>query len=81
MTNLSDIFRKRITIRGFIYWDHDIYEPNIDRFNEDLPKWIANGEIKATFSKHEGLETAHAAFLEMFTGKAFGKAALKIADA
>ncbi|KAH6657920.1 hypothetical protein BKA67DRAFT_533102 [Truncatella angustata] len=81
VTNLSDIFRKRITIRGFIYWDHDVYEPNIDSFNENMPKWLADGSIKAKYSKHDGLETAHAAFLEMFTGKAFGKAAVKIADA
>lgn len=81
MKNLSDIFRKRITIRGFIYWDHDIYEPNIASFQENLPKWIADGEIKAKFSKHEGIENTPKAFNEMFTGKAFGKAVLKIADA
>ncbi|KAI4595824.1 putative secondary metabolism biosynthetic enzyme [Pestalotiopsis sp. 9143b] len=80
VTNLSDIFRKRITIRGFIYWDHDIYEPNIASFQENMPKYIADGSIKASYSKHEGLETAHGAFLDMFTGKAFGKAVIKIAD-
>ncbi|KAK9416343.1 hypothetical protein SUNI508_01760 [Seiridium unicorne] len=81
VTNLSEIFRRRINIRGFIYWDHDIYEENIESFRENMPKWLADGSIKARYSVHDGLETAPSAFLEMFTGKAFGKAVLKIADA
>ncbi|KAH8668843.1 hypothetical protein BX600DRAFT_480814 [Xylariales sp. PMI_506] len=81
VTNLSDIFRKRILIQGFIYWDHNIFPQNIDSFRENMPKWIADGSIKAKYTKFEGLENAHDAFLSMFTGTGFGKAVLKVADA
>lgn len=80
MKNLSDIFRKRILIQGFIYWDHNIFPQNIDNFNETMPKWLSDGTMKAKFTTFEGFENAQEAFLAVFTGKTFGKACLKVAD-
>ncbi|KAI1845928.1 hypothetical protein JX265_011176 [Neoarthrinium moseri] len=80
VTNLSEIFRRRILIQGFIYWDHNIYPQNIDSFRENMPKWISDGSVKSRYTRFEGLDNSNDAFLSMFTGKAFGKAVLKIAD-
>lgn len=78
--NLSDIFRKRILIQGFIFWDHDIYEPNMGKFWEVMPKWLADGSIKTRTTPFEGMENAQEAFLSLFNGKTFGKATLKVAE-
>lgn len=80
VTNLSDIFRKRILIQGFIFWDHNIYPQNIDNFWELMPKWIADGSIKARSTNFEGFDRAQEAFVSLFTGKTFGKATLKVAE-
>lgn len=80
VTNLDDISHSRITIRGFIYWDRDIHEGNIDSFSRNVPRFVADGSIKARYSKHEDIENAHAAYLEMFTSQPFGEAGLKIAE-
>ncbi|KAI3393584.1 hypothetical protein diail_3933 [Diaporthe ilicicola] len=80
VTNLAEIFRRRITITGFVFWDDNIYTPNIDKFWEVMPKWIAEGSVKARATKFEGIESAQDAFLSLFTGKTFGKATVKIAE-
>lgn len=80
VTNLDDIFRKRILIQGFIYWDHEIYNGNIDAFWEKMPRWISEGGIKTRTTRFEGFDKAQEAFLSLFTGKTFGKATLKVAD-
>ncbi|PSR78131.1 hypothetical protein BD289DRAFT_377040 [Coniella lustricola] len=79
--NLSDIFRKRIHIQGFIYWDDNIYTPNVAAFWENMPKWISEGSIKARTTPFQGIENAQEAFLSLFTGKTFGKSTLRVADA
>ncbi|KAF3766433.1 NAD(P)-binding protein, partial [Cryphonectria parasitica EP155] len=78
--NLAEIFRRRIHIQGFIFWDDNIYTPNIASFWEKMPKWIADGSIKTKTTHFEGFEKAQDAFLSLFTGKTFGKATLKVAD-
>ncbi|ROV89765.1 hypothetical protein VSDG_08599 [Cytospora chrysosperma] len=81
VTNLDDIFRKRILIQGFVFWDHNIFPQNIEAFWELMPKWIADGSIKTRTTFFEGIDKAPEAFLSLFTGKTFGKATLKVADA
>lgn len=78
--NLSDIFRKRLLIQGFIFWDEQIFAPNIDRFWEMMPKWIADGSIKTRTTYFEGFDRAQEAFLAVFSGKLFGKSTLKVAE-
>lgn len=80
VTNLDDIFRKRILIQGFIYWDHNIYPQNIDNFNKLLPKWISEGSVKARSTDFDGFDHVQDAFLSLFVGKTFGKATVKVAD-
>ncbi|CAN8097788.1 unnamed protein product [Discula destructiva] len=78
--NLSDIFRKRILIQGFIFWDHNIYEPHMGAFWETMPRLIADGSVKARTTPFDGFDNAQEAFLSVFNGKTFGKATLKVAE-
>ncbi|KUI67860.1 NADP-dependent alkenal double bond reductase P2 [Cytospora mali] len=78
--NLDDIFRKRILIQGFIYWDFNIYPQNIDKFFELLPKWIADGSVKTRATNFQGIDRAQEAFLSLFNGKTFGKATLRVSE-
>ncbi|KAF9785604.1 Dehydrogenase fub6 [Fusarium sp. DS 682] len=80
VTNLSEIFRRRILIQGFIFWDDNIYPDNIDNFWATMPKWISEGKIKAQYTQFEGIEQADKAFLSMFSGGSHGKTVLKISD-
>lgn len=80
VTNLPDIFRKRILIQGFIFWDDNIYTPNIDRFWEMMPQWIADGSIKTRTTHFEGFDKVQEAFLSVFSRTLFGKATLKVAE-
>jgi len=79
--NLPEIFRRRITIKGFIFSDENVYPSNIGSFWEKMPKWISEGRIKARYTEFDGIEQADRAFMSMFTGKSFGKTILKISDA
>ncbi|CAG8177559.1 unnamed protein product [Penicillium olsonii] len=80
VTNISEIFRRRIRIQGFIFWDENIFPDNIDNFRATMPKWISGGKIKSRYTEFEGIEQADAAFLSMFSGGSFGKTVLKISD-
>ncbi|KAL9571959.1 hypothetical protein ACKAV7_003948 [Fusarium commune] len=80
VTNLSEIFRRRIKIQGFIFWDDNIYTDNIENFKATMPKWVSEGRIKSRYTQFEGIEQADKAFLSMFTGGSHGKTVLKISD-
>ncbi|KAJ5287130.1 nadp-dependent leukotriene b4 12-hydroxydehydrogenase protein [Penicillium angulare] len=80
ITNTSEIFRRRITIRGFMFWDENIYNDNIVNFLTNMPRLISEGKIKSRYTIFEGIDQADKAFLSMFTGGSFGKTALKISD-
>jgi NADPH-dependent curcumin reductase CurA len=80
VTNLSEIFRRRITIQGFIYGDDNIFSGNIESFNENMPKWISDGSIKSKFTRFDGFENVQEAFLAIFSGKIFGKSVLKLSE-
>lgn len=71
------ILVKRLSIRGFIIFDH------YDRFGDfqrDVSGYIHDGRLKYREHITEGLENAPAAFLEMLKGGNFGKTLIKVAD-
>lgn len=80
VTNLAEIFRRRINIQGFVFQDHNVYDDNIDKFWELMPKWIADGSVKARVTRFDGMESAQDAFLSLFNGNTFGKATVKVAE-
>ncbi|KAI1852782.1 hypothetical protein JX265_003268 [Neoarthrinium moseri] len=80
VTNLSEIFRRRIHVQGFIFWDENIYTDNIESFRNQMPRMVAEGRIKSRYTSFQGIEQANKAFLSMFTGGSFGKTILRVAE-
>ncbi|KAI5461580.1 hypothetical protein BGZ63DRAFT_424458 [Mariannaea sp. PMI_226] len=78
VTNLGDIFRKRLTVQGFIWWDDELL-PHLSRFNETMSQWLADGSIKFRDTVYQGIDRVPEAFTDMFNGSAFGKVVVEIA--
>jgi len=73
--NMFRVVTNRLTIRGFIVTDH------WDRFGafvRDASGWIAAGQLKWEETVHEGIESAPAAFLGLFTGENLGKMLVRL---
>lgn len=73
--NLVSAISKRLTLRGFIVFDHN---DRMTSFQQDMDKWLAQGRIRWKESVVQGLENAPKAFLQLFTGESFGKMLVKI---
>ena len=66
---------KRLTLRGFIFFDH------VERMLEGqqaLMQWAASGELVIAEDIQEGLENAPTALMRLFEGKNLGKQLLKL---
>ena len=75
--NLGILLRRRLTMRGFIVIDHfDL----MDRFTEDMLKWIAEGKVKGRETIVDGIENAPAALVGLFHGDNIGKMLVKLAE-
>lgn len=72
------LFAKKLTIRGFIVGDEDMGPKYAKEHAENVSKWIADGSFKALLHVTEGIDNAAEALLELFSGKNFGKAVLKL---
>lgn len=73
--NLMQLIVKRITMKGFIIFDH------LDSYNEayeSLAKWIAEGEIVFRVDIQEGFENIPQTFFRLFDGSNKGKQLLKL---
>ncbi len=78
--NLFEITAKRLTVVGFICGD-DGYGPAYrEEHQKKVQEWIADGSFAAKFHITEGIENSAEAFLELFRGKNFGRAVVKIKD-
>ena len=75
--NLMQTVIKRLSIRGFILFDH---LANAAQAITDLSKWSASGELVVEEDIQEGFENTPKTFLRLFEGKNLGKQLLKIAD-
>ncbi|XDG09648.1 hypothetical protein ABKA04_009263 [Annulohypoxylon sp. FPYF3050] len=78
--NLLEIFAKRLTLAGFIVTDEDFGPAYTDRHQRDVQKWLADGSVKAKLHVTHGIENGAGGLLEIFQGKNFGKAILKIKE-
>ncbi len=66
---------KRLTMRGFLTYDH------ADRLAEafqQLNDWVQSGAIKPLETVYEGLEQAPQAFIDLMSGKTMGKTLVRI---
>ena len=67
---LRAILTKRLTVRGFLIFDHaDEYRD----LHARLAGWLAEGRLRYREDMVEGLENAPAVFPRLFEGTNFGK--------
>lgn len=75
--NLRFFIPKRVRMQGFLVFDFN------HRYPEGLARmaeWIRSGEMKYKEDVVEGLESAPAAFLKLFSGENFGKLLVKVGE-
>ncbi len=75
--NLSQIVRKRLTIKGFIVSDHS--ERRAD-FQRDMLRWLGEGEVIDYETVVDGLDNAPQAFMGLFKGENVGKMLVQISE-
>ena len=66
---------RRITLRGFIIFDHRDREPD---FLRDVSAWIRDGSLKYREDIVDGLENAVSAFQGLLRGENFGKLLVRV---
>jgi NADPH-dependent curcumin reductase CurA len=71
---------KRLTIRGFLVFDADMGVKYNEEHQNNMQKWIKDGEIKIKMTVTDGIDRAAEGLVGMLKGENFGKAVLKIAD-
>lgn len=69
------VLTRRLTIRGFIVFDHADLEAD---FLRDMSAWVRSGEVRYKEDVVEGLENAVDAFLGLFRGANFGKLLVRV---
>jgi len=75
---MSQILRKRMTMRGFIVFN-DFGHLHAE-FTRQMGEWMTQGKIKYQEEMIVGLERAPAAFVGLLRGEAFGKRVVKLTD-
>lgn len=66
---------KRLTMRGFLTYDH---ADRLEQASRDLRGWIESGALKAVESVYEGLERAPEAFIDLMSGRTMGKTLVRL---
>lgn len=74
-SNLFEIIARRLTMQGFISWDHLARRPS---FETDVGRWLTSGEILHHETIIEGIENTPAAFIDMLKGSHIGKVVVRV---
>lgn len=75
---MSQILRKRMTLRGFIVFSD--FGHLYPEFTKQMHEWIAQGKIQYREEMISGLERAPEAFVGLLKGEAFGKRVIQLTD-
>ena len=75
LKNMAHVLVKRLTIKGFLIFDHI---DDMQDFERDMEDWILSGKIKWKETIVSGLENSPKAFLDLIDGKNIGKMIVKI---
>lgn len=77
ISNIHNVLVKRITMRGFIVFDHGMGDAHTKQHQENVQKWIKDGSFKALTHETVGMDKAAEGLVGIFYGKNKGKAVLK----
>ena len=72
---VTRIIAARIRIQGFLYFD---FMDRMADFHRDMTGWIASGAVRSRETIHDGIESAPAAFLDLFSGGNIGKMLVRL---
>jgi NADPH-dependent curcumin reductase CurA len=75
--NMSMMVAKRLTLRGFLVFDHDDLRPE---FEATAPGWLTSGQLVVRETVRKGLEDAVPAFLDLMRGGNTGKMVVRLAE-
>ena len=75
LKNMAHVLVKRLTIKGFLIFDH---EEESDNFNDEMSEWLKNKKFITKETIYEGIEKAPIAFIDLLNGKNIGKMLVKI---
>jgi NADPH-dependent curcumin reductase CurA len=75
--NMSMMVAKRLTLRGFLVFDHDDLRPE---FEATVPEWLRSGQLVVRETVREGLDDAVPAFLDLLRGGNTGKMVVRLAE-
>ena len=73
--NMPMIIRKRLTLRGFIVFDHADLRP---QFEAEVGQWLADGEIVWRETVVEGIDNAVNGFRDLMAGANTGKMLIRL---
>jgi NADPH-dependent curcumin reductase CurA len=76
VTTLSNMIYNRITMRGFVFYE---FESKRAQFLSDMKGWIKDGRIKYRTTISQGIDSAPAALIGLFTGANTGKMVVQLA--
>lgn len=75
LKNMAHVLVKRLTIKGFLIFDH---ENDSENFENDMKNWVLSKQIKFKETIIEGIENSPQAFIDLLNGKNIGKMLVKI---
>jgi hypothetical protein len=73
------ILTRRIRVQGFIIMDH--FADGFGAFQRDMAGWVAQGKVTLREQFADGLEQAPQAFIDLLSGRNFGKVVVRVGEA
>ncbi|MFH8349492.1 NADP-dependent oxidoreductase [Streptomyces sp. NPDC018045] len=73
--NMTELVKKRLTLRGFEVGDHAGLRP---RFERAAARWLADGQLTFRETVEDGIDRAVDAFLGMMDGRNIGKMLVRL---